>query len=210
MELLEAIESRRSVRRFSDAPVPQEDVEEIIRAAALAPSASNQQMWHFLVVRNRQLLERMRQAVVDKIREMESWPEVEGFEERLKGVARSGTFFVEAPVTLAVLTKPYESPWDVVVLPRRGFSFAEIHRLRGDPGRQSVGAAVQNLLLRAHDLGYGTCWMTGPLIAGFELAALLEVKAPWQLAALIPLGRPAATPRPTPRRPVSEIMTVIE
>ncbi|MBN2053641.1 nitroreductase family protein [bacterium] len=56
MDTLEAIFTRRSIRRYEDRPVPDEQVETLLRAAMAAPSAGNQQPWHFIVIRARSLL----------------------------------------------------------------------------------------------------------------------------------------------------------
>lgn len=53
MELLEAIHTRRSIRKFIDSPVPEEMIETILRAGMAAPSAGNQQPWHFVVITDR-------------------------------------------------------------------------------------------------------------------------------------------------------------
>ncbi len=52
MDLLEAIHTRRSIRRFTSAPVPEGTVETLLRAAMAAPSAGNQQVWRFVVLRS--------------------------------------------------------------------------------------------------------------------------------------------------------------
>lgn len=57
MEALEAILTRRSVRKYGEEPVGDESVTTLLRAAMAAPSAGNQQPWHFIVVRDRALLE---------------------------------------------------------------------------------------------------------------------------------------------------------
>ncbi len=57
MELLEAIHTRRSVRKYLDKPVTADMIETILRAAMAAPSAGNQQPWHFLVVTDRAMLD---------------------------------------------------------------------------------------------------------------------------------------------------------
>ena len=49
MQLTEVIEKRRSIRKFSDKPVSREILEKLIKAAALAPTASNLQAWRFFV-----------------------------------------------------------------------------------------------------------------------------------------------------------------
>jgi nitroreductase len=70
----------------------------------------------------------------------------------------------------------------------------------------SVAAAIMSLLLAAQALGVGGCWMTGPLIARRELGELLEVTRGWELAALVPLGRPAEEPPGPPRRELAQLV----
>jgi nitroreductase len=57
MDALEAIFTRRSIRRFTDQPVANEHIETLLRAGMAAPSAGNQQAWEFVVVDDRALLE---------------------------------------------------------------------------------------------------------------------------------------------------------
>lgn len=57
MEAVEAILTRRSIRKYTDQPVADALVTELLRAAMAAPSAGNQQPWHFIVVRDKALLE---------------------------------------------------------------------------------------------------------------------------------------------------------
>ncbi len=59
MELFEAILTRRSIRTFSDKPVDDELLHKLLEAAMLAPSAGNQQSWHFIVVKERELLDQV-------------------------------------------------------------------------------------------------------------------------------------------------------
>jgi nitroreductase len=59
MEALKAIMTRRSIRRFSETPVADGEIETILRAAMAAPSAGNQQSWRFVVVTERERLERL-------------------------------------------------------------------------------------------------------------------------------------------------------
>lgn len=57
MDLLEAIHTRRSIRAFTDAPVSEADLETMLRAAMAAPSAGNEQPWHFVVITDRATLD---------------------------------------------------------------------------------------------------------------------------------------------------------
>lgn len=57
MEAMDALCSRRSVRKYSEKTVPEESLREILEAAMSAPSAGNQQPWHFIVINDRKLLD---------------------------------------------------------------------------------------------------------------------------------------------------------
>jgi len=56
MDDMDAILSRRSIRRYTEQPVSDETIKELLEAAMSAPSAGNEQPWHFLVIRERQIL----------------------------------------------------------------------------------------------------------------------------------------------------------
>jgi nitroreductase len=57
MEAIEAVMTRRSIRKYTDRAVPDQIVEQLLRAAMAAPSAGNQQPWQFVVIRDRTALE---------------------------------------------------------------------------------------------------------------------------------------------------------
>jgi nitroreductase len=57
MEAMEAILSRRSIRRYTAEPVPEEVIQELLAAAMSAPSAGNQQPWHFVIIDDRRILD---------------------------------------------------------------------------------------------------------------------------------------------------------
>lgn len=62
MDTLEAIMTRRSVRHFTTRPVTEAELEPLLRAAMAAPSASNEQSWRFVIVRDRERIERLSRA----------------------------------------------------------------------------------------------------------------------------------------------------
>ena len=64
---------------------------------------------------------------------------------------------------------------------------------------QSVANAIQNLLLAAHDLGLGACWLCAPLFAPDVVRAVLNLPSDWDAQALITLGYPADTGKPKAR-----------
>lgn len=203
MDVFEAINGRRSIRKFLNEPVSDEDLKIILDAARKAPSGNNRQPWHFVVIKNKGVLEEMAEAVHRKMDAMLTWPEAQGHERGIRRYRYFFTFFSQAPVVIAVLREVYTSPISQVI-EKRGLT------LYHHSAEQSAAAATQNLVLAAHALGYGTCWMTGPLVAIEELEAILKLPPGRHLMALIPLGKAAQMPPARPRKSLEEIVTVIE
>jgi nitroreductase len=202
-EVLEVIKKRCSIREYKKTPPKKEDIEKILQAGWQAPSASNQNLAQFIVIRNKELLDKMHESVNSKINQAISYLKFQPDKDKILSYSKYLTFFNKAPVVIAVLVKPYESFFNKVV----GSSIldkCEIELNRGSPEIQSVAAAIENMLLAATSLGYGSCWMTGPLVDRKRLEKLLGVIKPWQLLALIPIGYPkkasALTPKPFPPR----------
>jgi len=206
MELKEAIYTRRSIRKYTEEPISNAEIHELIEAACWAPNASNQQMWHFVVVKNKEMMEAMAQAVADKFAQISAQL---GYTHELDGNKAYALFFAQAPVTIAVLMRPVENKV-TEALRKLEYSPLEIQRLRGQSDLQSIGAAIQNLLLLAHAKGYGACWMCAPLIASREIEKILGVEEPWQLKALVPLGKPAVRGGQSKRKALAEVLTILE
>ena len=79
------------------------------------------------------------------------------------------------------------------------------------PGIQNVSAAMENMLLAAAALGYGSCWMTGPTFAAKEISACVGfAKEGYQLLAITPLGLPATSSGSPPRKALEEVVTFID
>jgi len=208
MDVFEAISARRSIRKFKPDSIPEADVRRVIELATMAPSAGNKQMWKFLAVTNRKVLDEMRDAILRKLDLVCEWPEAEPYIARLQAAKGWSTFFDRAPVTIVVLGESYRSAIEEV-LEKRGWERSAIDALRQRPDIQSLGAAMENLCLAAHATGYGTCWMTAPCIAGPEIKELLGVMPPWEVIALMPLGIPDEEPPAKPRKPVEEVLEFI-
>ncbi len=203
MDFRKVVESRGSVRQFAKEPVPREDLREMVRLAGLAPSVNNAQPWKFVVVTDHELLERMAGAIHGKLDAL--LPDDPSGGNAKAKVDWFSTFFVDAPAVVAVLRCPYDAVVDEV-LPKAQLTHENVNQMRGCPDLQSIGAAIQNLLLAATDMGYGACWLSGPLVARQELESLLGVSEPWSLAALVAVGRPAGEVRQKEKKPVDEIL----
>jgi nitroreductase len=201
----DAVHGRASVRRYAPDPVPREDVEAMVGIAVRAANAGNAQSWGFIAVEDVALRAAMRRAVDEALDQMAAWPEAEGLQKQLESYRAYATFFEQAPVVLAAIVRVYGSVADELH-ERRGLPREERDRLRQRPDLQSLGAAIQLFCTAAHAMGYGTCWMTAPVLAAPALEALLGIEAPDRLAAVVPVGRPLKPPRPSSRRPVPDVL----
>ena len=205
MTFVDAVEGRCSVRRFTEEAVSRDDVRRMIALATRAANASNRQMWRFIAVDDRDLLRRMGEAVAAKLDVIARWPSLRGQADRVRGMKGYSTFFAAAPLAVVVLGLPYASTGDEL-LRTAGLSSEERDRLRPRPDLQSIGAAVQLLCTAAHAMGYGTCWMTAPVMAAPELEQLLGVEPPARVVAVVPVGRPAGSPPHSQRLPVDDVL----
>jgi len=80
-----------------------------------------------------------------------------------------------------------------------------VRRYQVNAGLQSVASAITQFLLAAYSLGYGTCWMTGPLVAKPELESALSLRPPEELLAVVALGKPDSPPPKPARKPPEEV-----
>ena len=208
MELMEAIRTRRSVRDYENRAVPETHLRRIIEAATWAPSGFNKQPWKFIIIRDRAVIESMVAEVRLKLEEIAKWPGTKGNQKSLMAMFNGFTVFKEAPVAIAVLTCEYVAPMDKI-LAKEKLTFEEKFRLRALPGLQSVAAAIQNMLLTATAMGYGTCWGTGCLIASEGIEKILKAGDNWQLVAVVPVGVAKVTPKPPKRKAVDVVMEIL-
>ena len=196
--------ARRSIRKYAPDPVQPEDLAALLRAAQAAPSACGAQNWLFVVLQGRKDIEGLARAVEAGVRRAhrEFLPEAE--ESYVEGRVRHSTFFRSAPLVLAVYMRPvaYADARLEAAMRGAGLSYeAEMERL-ARPDILGLGAAIENLLLCAQDLGYGGCWMNAPALAEPEIDEYLgKAGEGLRLMSLVPIGRPAYTPREKPLRP---------
>ena len=170
----EQMESRRSIRMFSDRPVSLETIQWIVRAAATAPSGANKQPWKFVAVRDPEIKKKIREAAEREEREFYSRRASERW---LKDLEPLGTDDHKEFLEIA--------PWLIVV-------FAEA---RGEDGAQhyyvqeSVGLASGMLLTAAHLAGLCTLTHTpSPMAFLNEVLERPDNERPFLL---IPVGYPA-------------------
>ncbi len=209
MELKDVIEKRASIRTFTDEPVPVKNVKEIIRRAGLAPSINNSQPWKFVAITNEEIINQMGKIVQQKV--LDFFPH-DNIQEKMMAqakVLRFSTFFMNAPVLIAIEMTPYHTVSEEL-LKGRDLSYEDVNSLRSYPNIQSIGAAVENLILSAFDLGYGACWLTGLLIAREELEKLIGIIAPNTLAACVAVGNPREFLTQRDKKSFDEIFKLID
>jgi nitroreductase len=209
---LSFIYNRKSIRKFKDTKVPKEDIIELLKAATFAPSAKHQQNWHFVVLQNKDIINEMADIVTKSHEKIGEIAKTEKDKKIHMSVINYYTCFKNAPVVVLVygceykmieykILKENDAPkeiLDVLVSPQSG--------------AQSIGAAVENFLLAATEMGYGTCYMTGPTHAKAEIEKLIGFEKPgYELMSMIALGvsEDNQPPQP-PRKPLEDVTTFID
>jgi nitroreductase len=114
MEVLQAIKGRRSVRKYTQESVSEDQLTQILEAGRWAPSRGNSQPWKFIIIKDDQILKELADAIP------------------------TGKFLAEAPQGVVVVVNPKSSKHP----------------------EQEAAAAIQNMLLAAHEIGLGTCWIS--------------------------------------------------
>jgi len=213
MDLAEAIGNRRTIRKYLDRDVPDDLLVQAFDLARWAPSGGNFQTWKFLVVKNREIIKGVADAVQEKVDMLTNWPEAEEHGETAERYRENASFFREAPVLIVGLTGEYKSVVDLI-LSKRGekdpAAKEMIEDRRSAPTSiQQMGGFVAHLLLIFHSMGLGSCWMSGPLIAKREIEGILKVGEGWNVVALVPLGYPVESPPVKPRKAVDELVEFV-
>lgn len=193
--VLDAIISRRSIRRYRQEPVPAVRLEQVLQAATWAPSAHNRQPWRFAVVQALAARSRLAKAMGARLR---ADLEADGVPEAViaADVARSYHRLTGAPVLIVVC-----------------LTMADMDRYPDERRQhnerimaiQSTAMAGQNLLLAAHALGLAGCWMCAPLFSQGTVSEVLDLPASWEPQGLITLGYPAQG-RSKERKPLHEVV----
>jgi F420 biosynthesis protein FbiB-like protein len=183
--VVDLIKRRRSIRKFSPRQIDVAVVREVLEAARWAPSAHNAQPWRFIVLTNdalkRVLAEAMATAWVADM--TKDGVDVEVRENMAKASVER---FTCAPVLV------------VACLTMKGMAkYADKLRQQceRDLAVQSLGAAVQNMLLAAHAKGLGACWFSAPSFCKETVRKVLNMPQDVEPQALIVLGYPAEKPR---------------
>lgn len=195
----ELMATRRTVRDFSPAPVPQKIIKDAIATAATAPSGANQQPWHFVAISSQSVKAKIRAAAEA--------------EERAFYDHRAGDEWLDALAPLGTdANKPFleTAPWLIVIFAQRYGLDASGNRAKHYYVNESVGIATGLLIAALHNAGLATLTHT-PSPMGFltQICSRPENEKP---VILLVAGYPAdnATVPVITRKPAQETTSWIE
>jgi nitroreductase len=201
------LEERASHRKFLSEQIPTEDIQKLVNCARLAPNGHNFQPWKFIAVKNKEIILEMAGAIEDNLKSIYTVLT----EEEVKKLEDYKFFikhFQDAPLVIAVLARQnsyvsskLEIKYNLDLLRPELFNMTLL----------GVGAAVNNLLLAAESMGYGSCWMTEPVVYGQKsIETILGVEEPYKFVSLIAIGKPTKKRVGQQRKPVDELLTIKE
>ena len=175
MELDRVIKERRSIRKFLDKPVEREKINACLEAARLAPSACNSQPWHYIVIDDPKVKADFCKAAFGGVYKMSAWVE-------------------NAPVIIAVVSDRGS------FVSRIGNFFRSTEFFLVDQG-----ISGEHFVLRAHDLGLGTCWIGW--LDSKKAGQFFNLPSGKKIEHLFALGYPAEDPAPRPRAKFEDIVS---
>jgi coenzyme F420-0:L-glutamate ligase/coenzyme F420-1:gamma-L-glutamate ligase len=191
-ELFSLIKDRRSIRKYQNKPIPTGLIENVLVAAGWAPSAHNAQPWRFIVLTEAAEKKELAEAMA------ESWAadmtkDGVKIEEEVRKVKVER--FATAPVAILACStmEGMNKQPDL-----------ERQRVERDLAMQSLGAAMQNLLLMAHARGLGACWFCAPGFCKSTVRAVLKIPESAEPQALIAMGYPDEKPAVPSRKVIGD------
>lgn len=167
MDVIDAIASRRSIRKFGAESVNEEMVRSVLDAAVRAPTHHLTEPWRFVVLKGK-ALDDLGEVMADRIRR--DYADSPDLEHKVE-LERSRPH--RAPAIIAVVYTPSSNPKAIEV-----------------EDRYAIGAAIQNILLAAHGIGLGAYLRTGPAAGDEGVKRFLGLQPREEIAGFVYFGRP--------------------
>lgn len=183
METLQVIKERRSIRAFRNDNVSKDLIIDILNCGRLAPSAKNRQPWFFVIVKD-DVKNKIADMMIEDAykRNLSEENEKIGFNSSVNPTAN---VIKEAPILILIFREKNDN-WIV-----------------GD--NLSIGACVENMCLRATELGLGTLWIRDIVYVAEEVADMLN-HSYLELNCAIALGYANQSPSARPRKNLQDII----
>jgi len=206
------IKGRRSVRQWKKGEVPDELLRKAVELATWAPNGGNYQGWHFIIVKNKEVIVKMADAVQSVADRIASWSETTQWQEDVNRYKKNASFFRNAPACISVFASDYQSVMDKVLIARESIDPEArqvlTFRRSAPTAIQSAAAAVTTMLLAFQQMGLGAVWLVAPLMAKKEIETLLKVPSTLSLICLVAVGYPNESPQKD-RKPVDQVLEFV-
>jgi F420 biosynthesis protein FbiB-like protein len=195
VNLYDALLTRRSIRRYTAQPLPQDTLDRILSAARWAPSAHNRQPWRFAVVQSPSIKATLARTMGEQLRTDRA---ADGDPQEVieADVARSYSRITGGPAVIMICL----SMSDMDKYPDKRRQEAE-HTM----AVQGTAMAAQNLMLAAHAEGLGACWLCAPLFAPNAVKDVLGLPRDWEPQGLLTMGYPDGPRKEKARKPLEAV-----
>jgi nitroreductase len=200
MELLKAIQLRRSIRKFKSDPVPGHLIKELLEAARLAPSGSNLQPTRYVVIKSQK--ERSRLQACTPLPFVFQAPVVIACCIDKKVISHTMERYKELMEAKAFVDTPLEDGTMMEAYAKRRSSL-DAATIKANLSLNAA-IAIEHIVLRAADLGLGSCWIL--MFDGEKIKRMLELDDRYDVVALLPVGYPDQSPAARPRMPLEELV----
>lgn len=193
MNTIEAIEARRSIRKYQEKAVPQGLIEKILEAATKAPSSENRQPWKFVVVEgdSKEEFVALLNDVMNKLNAHDI--DTNSLKWSIKSMDRASIIIL----VLNSITEYTNDPYPTIDKRSNYKKYEWLEDI------QSIGGAIQTMILAAQDLGLGTLWIGDMFYADKEICEWLNCDH--ELVAAVAVGYPNQSPDPRPRKSWQEV-----
>ena len=193
--MISAIYDRRSIRKFLDKPISQEDIMDIIQSGVKAPSSKNRQPWKYIVIQGTakaEMLKVFRQGIEREENENALLPQSK---QQIPAAKYTVDIMEEAPTIIFVVNSLGKNILSELIPEEHIYEICNI---------QSISASIQNMLLAATEKGIGSLWICDIYFAYSELCEWLNSDG--QLIAAIAFGYPNEFPKERPRKKLDDIV----
>ncbi len=174
--MMEEIKSRKSVRSYNEKPVDDEQINVLLESARLAPSGSNTQPWHFVVVKSKEMREKI--AAAD----------------------HNQAWMAKAPVHIvcvADIRSRIEDNTEIIL--DENSPMEELKQSIRD-----TAIAAEHIILEAEELGLAACWTAW--FTQNDIRPVLQIPSDKYVVCVITVGHSDVTPKPVPRKSIKEII----
>ncbi|HYE81948.1 MAG TPA: nitroreductase family protein [Clostridia bacterium] len=174
--MIEQIINRRSIRKYSSKPVEDEKIIKLLESARIAPSGSNTQPWHFIVIKSEPLREKIAEA------------------------AHNQRWMISAPVFIACVADIRSRiKEDMYIEIDENSSQVEIKQIIRD-----TAIAIEHIVLTAGYMGLGTCWVSD--FAQKDIRPIIGVNTDKYVVSILTVGYADEDPKSRPRKALEEIV----